>query len=67
MVLKEKPNNITTLYNKASSLVKLNRVREGLEILKKVIEMDYSYKAKAAYDIDFNELKKNNDFKKITL
>ena len=67
LVLKEKPDNVTTLYNKASSLVKLNKVKEGLDVLKKVIDLDYSYKAKAIFDIDFQEIKTNNEFKKITL
>lgn len=64
-VLKEKPNNPTTLYNKASSLIKSGRVLEGIEILSKVIELDFSFKEKAKFDIEFEGIRKLNEFKKI--
>ena len=67
MVLKINPKNTTTLYNKASSLVKLGKIDEGLEILKNVIRMDFSFKAKAKFDVDFTNIQRNNEFKKITL
>ena len=62
-----KPRNVTALYNKASSLVKSNKIKEGLECLSDVTEIDFSYKAKAKYDIDFADIQKNNEFKKIIL
>jgi len=66
-VLKEKPESIITLYNKSSSLIKIGKTSEGLKILKDVIKADYSYKAKAKFDLDFSEIKTNNEFKKIIL
>ena len=66
-VLKEKPNNTTALYNKASSLVKSNKTKEGLEILSQVTKLDFSFRAKAKFDIDFQEIRKLNEFKEITL
>lgn len=65
--LKLKPKSTVTLYNKASSLVKQNNIKEGLQILRQVISLDYSYKTKAKYDIDFKELKTNSDFQRIIL
>ena len=64
-VLKEKPNNPTTLYNKASSLIKSGRILEGIQILSKVIKLDFSFKEKAKFDIEFEEIRKLNEFKKI--
>lgn len=65
MVLKINPKSTTALYNKSSSLVKLGRINEGLEILRSVIKMDFSFKAKAKFDVDFTNIQKNNEFKKI--
>jgi tetratricopeptide (TPR) repeat protein len=66
-VLKTKPNNTTTLYNKASSLVKQGKVKEGLEILEYTIKLDHVFKYKAKYDVDFEHIKTNSDFKKLVL
>ncbi len=66
-VLKLKPNNTTALYNKASSLVKQGRVENSLEILKHTIKIDHSFKYKAKFDVDFEHIKTNNDFKKLVL
>ncbi len=66
-VLAEKPKNTTALYNKASSLVKSNKIKEGLEVLSQVTKLDISFRVKAKFDIDFQEIKKLNEFKKITL
>jgi tetratricopeptide (TPR) repeat protein len=66
-ILQTKPDNTIALYNKASSLIRQNRIEEGLEILKKTINLDYSYKYKARFDIDFADLHKNNDFKRLVL
>ena len=65
-VLESKPDNTTTLYNKASTLVKMQNVREGLIVLEKAIKLDFSIKAKAKQDLDFQEIKKLNEFKEIT-
>lgn len=65
-VLESKPNNTTALYNKASTLVKMQNIREGLIVLEKAIELDFSIKAKAKQDLDFQEIKKLNEFKEIT-
>ena len=65
-VLESKPNNITTLYNKASTLVKMQNVKEGLMVLEKAIKLDFSVKAKAKQDLDFQEIKILNEFKDIT-
>jgi len=66
-VLNEKPQNTTALYNKASSLIKYGRTKEGLEILSQVVKLDFSFKAKAKFDIDFEEIQHLNEFKKLTL
>lgn len=65
--LLHKPESTTILYNKASSLIRLGKVEYGLKILQNIIEIDFSYKAKAKYDIDFQEIKHLNEFKKIIL
>lgn len=67
MALKIKPESNIILYNKASTLIKQEKINEGLEILSKVIDRDFSYKAKAKFDIDFKEIKKRNEFKRIVL
>jgi tetratricopeptide (TPR) repeat protein len=67
MILQEKPNNALTLYNKASSLVQNNQTTEGLEILKKAIELDYTCKYKARSDIDFESIQKTPEFKRLVL
>jgi tetratricopeptide (TPR) repeat protein len=64
-VLREKPKNPTTLYNKASSLIKSGKVLEGIEILSEVIKLDFSFKEKAKFDIEFEGIRKLNEFKKI--
>ena len=66
-VLNEKPQNTTALYNKASSLIKSDKTKEGLKILSQVIKLDFSFKAKAKFDIDFEEIQHLNEFKKLTL
>ena len=67
LVLKVKPQNTTALYNKASSLIKSNKINEGLEILSQVIKLDFSFKAKAKFDVDFEPIRMLNEFKKITV
>lgn len=67
IVLKTKPNNVIALYNKASSLIKQGKVNDGLEVLEHTIKIDYSFKYKAKFDVDFEHIKTNNDFKKIIL
>ena len=64
-VLKIKPTNLVTLYNKSSTLICQNKIEEGLKILQDVTDKDFSYKAKAKFDIDFQKIKTNNEFKKI--
>lgn len=66
-VLKEKPNNPTTLYNKASSLIKSGKILEGIRILSDVIKLDFSFKEKAKCDIEFEKIRKLNEFKAITV
>ena len=66
-VLKEKPHNPTTLYNKASSLIKSGRIQEDINILSKVIKLDSSFKEKAKFDVEFEGIRKLNEFKKITV
>lgn len=66
-VLKIKPDNATALYNKASSLVKQGRTENGFEILRYTIKTDHSFKYKARFDVDFEHVKANNDFKRIIL
>ena len=67
MILGKKPNSAITSYNLASSLVKQNKINEGLEHLRRAIKIDFSYKVKASRDIDFQEIKTRSEFKKIIL
>jgi len=67
LVLHNKPNNTIALYNKSSSLINKNKIKEGIEILQKVVKLDYSYKAKARFDIDFQKISYLNEFKKLVL
>ena len=66
-VLKVKPKNTTALYNKASSLIRSGKIQNGLTILSDVVKLDFSFKAKAKFDIDFEEIRKLNEFKEIIL
>jgi tetratricopeptide (TPR) repeat protein len=66
-ILKIKPDNTIALYNKASSLVRQGKIGEGLQVLQKTIGLDYSYKYKARFDIDFEHIRKNNDFRRLVL
>lgn len=67
LILKQKPESTTTLYFKASSLIKDKKIQSGLEMLRKAVKLNPSLKVKARQDIDFQEIKTNNEFKKITL
>ena len=67
MVLEINHKSTTALYNKASSLVKLGIIDMCLQILGNVIKMDFSFKAKAKFDIDFVDIREHNEFKKIIL
>ena len=64
-VLDVKPKNTTALYNKASSLTKSGKIRDGIKILSDVVKLDSSFKEKAKSDIDFQEIRKLNEFKEI--
>ncbi|MGQ0606332.1 MAG: tetratricopeptide repeat protein [Candidatus Nitrosotenuis sp.] len=66
-ILAVKPDNVITLYNKASSLVRKSEIKQGLEILQKAIDFDFSCKYKARTDIDFESIRKTNEFKKLVL
>lgn len=66
-VLDVKPKNTTALYNKASSFIKSGKIQDGIKILSDVVKLDFSYKAKAKFDIDFEEIRKLNEFKEIIL
>ena len=65
-ILKQRPDSTTTLYFKASSLVKDKNIQSGLEVLTKAVKLNPSLRIKAKHDIDFQEIKTNNEFKKIT-
>ncbi|MBM3904299.1 MAG: tetratricopeptide repeat protein [Thaumarchaeota archaeon] len=66
-ILEEKPKSALTLYNKASSLVRDKQIPEGLEILKKAIVLDFSCKYKARSDVDFEQIQKTPEFKRLVL
>ena len=66
IVLKIKPLNKTALYNKSSSLIKSGKLKEGLELLSQLIELDSSYKIQAKCDVDFIDIKLLNEFKEVT-
>ena len=65
-ILKQRPESTTTLYFKASSLIKNKDIQSGLEMLRKAVKLNPSLKIKIKQDIDFQEIKTNNEFKKIT-
>ena len=67
IVLDEKPDNPTALYNKASSLIRSNKIKEGIEILARVTDIDFSFRAKAKFDVDFEGIRKLNEFKEIII
>jgi tetratricopeptide (TPR) repeat protein len=67
VVLKIRPNNTTALYNKSSSLIRQDRVIDGLAVLEEAIKLDFSYKYKARFDVDFEQIQKNNDFRRLVL
>ena len=64
-VLTEKPKNTTAIYNKASSLVKKGNTEHGLHLLAHIVKIDYSFKYKAKFDIDFQHLRGSPNFEKI--
>ena len=66
-ILSQKPDSVLVLYNKASSLVRKNDIPHGLEVLKKAIELDFSCKYKARADIDFEDIQKTLEFKRLVL
>lgn len=66
-ILSAKPDSVITLYNKASSLVRNNQIPEGLEVLRKAIDLDFSCKYKARADIDFEHIQKTPEFKRLVL
>lgn len=67
MILQDKPNSALTLYNKASSLVRNSQMPEGLEVLKNAISLDFSCKYKARSDVDFEQIQKTPEFKRLVL
>jgi len=66
LILKQRPESTTTLYFKASSLIKNKNIQQGLDVLRKAVKLNPSLRVKAKQDIDFQEIKTNNEFKKIT-
>lgn len=59
-ILQYKPNSALVLYNKASSLVKNNQINQGLQILEKAVDLDFSCKYKARSDVDFESIQKTS-------
>ena len=57
IVLKLKSQNKTALYNKASSIIKSGKLKEGLVVLSQLIKLDSAYKQQAKCDIDFVGIK----------
>lgn len=66
-ILQKKPNSAITLYNMASSLIREGKIDDGLVALQKSISLDYSFKYKARFDIDFAHIQKNSNFKRMIL
>ena len=64
-VLDVKPKNTTALYNKASSLTKSGKIQDGIKTLSTVVKLDPLFKNKAKSDMDFQEIRKLNEFKEI--
>lgn len=65
-VLKIKPDSTTALYNKSSSLARQGNKVESMDVLERTIRLDYSFKYKARFDIDFEHVRTDSDFKKVT-
>jgi len=66
LILKQRPESTTALYFKASSLIKNKNIQSGLEVLRKAVKLNPTLRVKAKQDIDFQEIKISNEFKKIT-
>lgn len=66
-ILLARPGSVATLYNKASSLVRNDQVPDGLEVLRKAIDLDFSCKYKARADIDFEHIQRTPEFKRLVL
>jgi hypothetical protein len=45
--------------------VKKGEIKQGIDLLSELVKIDYSFKYKAKFDIDFQHIKTNNDFQKI--
>ncbi|HYY65940.1 MAG TPA: tetratricopeptide repeat protein [Nitrososphaeraceae archaeon] len=59
------PNDGMSWYNKACYLTLTGKVEEGMEALKRSIEIDISYAKKAVRDIDFENAKAEEGFRRI--
>src|SRR5919112_1579039 len=66
-IIKQKPTFPTVWYDCARSKIKLDikNMQSCISDLQKAIELDPIYKEKAKYEIDFEEIKNNPDFRKI--
>jgi len=65
-VLKYDPGNVSALYNKACALSRSNKVDVALKCLEKAILIDKNVAQQAREDHDFNNIRENPIFKKLT-
>src|SRR6185437_6557608 len=59
------PNDAMSWYNKACYLTLVGRVNEGMDALKRSIEIDISYAKKAVRDRDFENARAEEGFRRI--
>lgn len=59
------PNNAMSWYNYGCYLTLNNKITQGMEALKKSIELDISNAKKAVKDRDFNSARMEDDYKRI--
>lgn len=59
------PGNASAWYNQSCAYALLNRTEESIESLKNAIKFDPSFKESIRNDEDFNQIRDNEEFKKI--
>ena len=64
-VLAIDPNSVRALYNKSCVYSLMGNIDKSLEFLKKAITLDSKYKELAKDDEDFQNIRKNLEFKKL--
>ena len=64
-ILEINPQHANTLYHKACSVALQNDASQAINLLEKAIGKDSTFRAKAARDLDFINMKESSQFKKL--